>query len=250
MLSELSEEKAKIIFVVVVAIFIIVLLVISYYIYFDEDNEKNNEEINKKINNIKTLVENNNKMNANINSDIKNNIPEKEVVPVKQNEPLNNVRNESYKNKKGKQVFNISNNLFTYNEAEAVCKAFNSELASEKQVKEAYDNGADWCNYGWSKNQMALFPTQKSSWEQLQKDPMNRNSCGMWGVNGGYFENPDTLFGVNCYGLKPEPKDNERNKIPSVSKREQAIQEKIVSVQQNLNDVAISPFNKNLWSNP
>ena len=145
-------------------------------------------------------------------------------------------------------MFNISNNIFNYDEAEAVCKAHNADLADERQIQEAYKKGADWCNYGWSKNQMALYPTQKSSWEQLQKDPLNKNSCGTWGVNGGYFENPNTLFGVNCYGVKPDPKDRERNKLPSVSGREQAIQNKISSIQTNLNDISVNPFNKNIWS--
>ena len=106
MLSEISEEKAKIMFVIIVAFFIVVLLVVSYFIYFDETDEKNNEEINNKINNIKTIVDN----------DILNKKPEdnKPVKPVRQNEPLNNIKNDTYKNQKGKQVFNISNNLFTY----------------------------------------------------------------------------------------------------------------------------------------
>ena len=245
MFSELSEEKAKIMFIIVVVVFIVVLLVISYFIYFDENDELNNENINNKINNIKTVIEttnNNNRLN-----NIKN-PKKKEVKPVKHNEPLDNVKDGSYKNKKGKQVFNISNNIFNYDEAEAVCKAFNADLADERQIQEAYKKGADWCNYGWSKNQMALYPTQKSSWEQLQKDPANKNSCGMWGVNGGYFENPNTLFGVNCYGVKPEPKDRERNKLPSVSGRAQAIQQKILSIQENINDVSVNPFNKTIWS--
>ena len=235
MISELSEQKAKIIFIAVVAIFIVILLVISYFIYFDEEDLKNNEEINNKINNIKTIVEN----NINI---------KKENKPVKKNELLDNIKDDSYKINKKKQVFNISNNIFSYDEAEAVCKAYNSDLASEKQLHEAYEQGADWCNYGWSQNQMALYPTQKSTWEDLQKDPINKNSCGMWGVNGGYFENPNTLFGVNCYGIKPEPKDRERNKLPSVSQREQNIEQKMLSIQENLDDVSVSPFNVNLWS--
>ena len=35
------------------------------------------------------------------------------------------------------------------------------------------------------------------------------NNCGRPGVNGGYFDNPNIKFGVNCYGQKP---DAERTK--------------------------------------
>ena len=49
-----------------------------------------------------------------------------------------------------KQVFNISNNIYTYDDAEAVCKAFGAELADYHQLKDWYQKGADWCNYGWT----------------------------------------------------------------------------------------------------
>ena len=38
------------------------------------------------------------------------------------------------------------------------------------------------------------FILQKDTWEELQKDPENMDTCGNWGVNGGYFDNPNTLF--------------------------------------------------------
>jgi hypothetical protein len=50
----------------------------------------------------------------------------------------------------GKQVFNVSRNLYTYAEAEPLCKAFGAELATYEQVKDAYNSGADWCNSGWA----------------------------------------------------------------------------------------------------
>ena len=62
---------------------------------------------------------------------------------------------------KGDQVFNVGNNLFTYDEAKNVCKSFDGELASLKQVMDSYKDGADWCNYGWIKGQMAVFPHNK-----------------------------------------------------------------------------------------
>ena len=68
-----------------------------------------------------------------------------------------------------KEVYNIGNNLFKYDDAEHLCKAFGGELATYEQVEKAFEKGADWCNYGWSQDQMALYPTQKSTWENLQK---------------------------------------------------------------------------------
>jgi hypothetical protein len=107
-----------------------------------------------------------------------------------------------------KQVYNISENKFTAKEAKAACKAFGGELASLEQLVDAYRKGADWCNYGWIEGQMAFYPTQKTTWDILQKNstPEKRNICGKPGLNGGYFNNPDLRFGVNCYGIKPEPR--------------------------------------------
>ena len=149
-----------------------------------------------------------------------------------------------------KQVFNIPGNTYTYNDAAALCKAYGGDLATYKQVEEAYQKGGEWCNYGWSENQMALFPTQKHVWEKLQEDSESAGSCGEWGVNGGYFENKDTLFGANCYGIKPEPKDRERVKPRPVGKRERDMLLKVERFKREMNDLTVSPFNANLWSEP
>ena len=68
-----------------------------------------------------------------------------------------------------KQVFNIPGNLYSYDNADAVCKAYGAELATYDQIENAYNSGAEWCNYGWSANQLALFPTQKQTYNNLQK---------------------------------------------------------------------------------
>jgi len=105
------------------------------------------------------------------------------------------------------EVFNISNNLYTYDDAQAVCSAFDAKLATYDQIESAYNAGAEWCAYGWSEDQMAFFPTQNATWSKLQKDPKTKNNCGRPGVNGGYIANPYIKFGVNCYGKKPKPTD-------------------------------------------
>jgi hypothetical protein len=108
-----------------------------------------------------------------------------------------------------KQVFNISNNLYTYDDAKAVCKSMDARLATYDEIEDAYENGAEWCNYGWSENQSIYFPTQKKTWEELQKTTSHKNDCGRPGVNGGYMENPHIRFGANCYGNKPKPSDRD-----------------------------------------
>ena len=75
--------------------------------------------------------------------------------------------------------------------------------------------------YGWSDNQMALFPTQKSTYDKLQEVQGRENDCGRPGVNGGYIENPNVKFGINCYGVKPEitPEEVNYEKYVSISKK-------------------------------
>jgi hypothetical protein len=103
-----------------------------------------------------------------------------------------------------KQVFNIASNIYTYADAAPLCKAMGAELATYEQVKQAWERGADWCNYGWVKGQAAVYPTQKATYDKLQQGPEDqRGACGQIGVNGGYFDNPGLRFGVNCYGDKP-----------------------------------------------
>jgi len=101
------------------------------------------------------------------------------------------------------EVFNVSSNLFTYDDAAEVCSALGAKLATYDQVEETYNNGGEWCNYGWSADQMALFPTQKSTWNKLQETENHKNDCGRPGINGGVISNPYMMFGVNCYGKKP-----------------------------------------------
>ncbi len=117
---------------------------------------------------------------------------------------------------KKKEVFNIKENRYTYEDAEPLCKALGAELATYDQVKDAYDSGADWCNYGWIKGQRAIYPTQESTYEKLQAGPKEqRNACGKPGINGGYFDNPELRFGVTCYGVKPAQKQHDTTLLPN-----------------------------------
>jgi hypothetical protein len=152
-----------------------------------------------------------------------------------------------------KEVFNVSRNIYTYNDAAAVCEALGAELANYEQVQESHAKGADWCNYGWTKGQLAVYPTQKSTWEKLQKGPAEyRNACGRPGVNGGYFDNPELRFGVNCYGIKPP-----RNATDELLESQVALpptpdqiefEKKVQKYREQLNTITVLPFQKGQWT--
>ena len=151
-----------------------------------------------------------------------------------------------------KQVFNIPGNYYTYDNAKALCTAYGAELASYDQLEKAYNNGAEWCNYGWSANQLALFPTQKKTYNKLQTIPGHENDCGRPGVNGGYIANPNVQFGVNCYGYKPKITSDEEDLMKKASPYPEtpediAFQKKVDDMRNNLNKVLVSPFNHDSW---
>lgn len=152
------------------------------------------------------------------------------------------------------EVFNISDNVYTYDNARALCKAYDSKLATYNQIENAYNSGGEWCSYGWSEDQMILYPTQKNTYNKLQKIPGHEHDCGRPGINGGYIGNQNAKFGVNCYGIKPpitrkEQKLMDRNNIYPESKKDKCERKKIINFRKYLKDIAISPFNRDEWSN-
>ncbi len=96
---------------------------------------------------------------------------------------------------------------------------------------------------------MALYPTQYSSWLKIQEnEPERRGECGTPGINGGYFENSQLQFGVNCYGVKPTPKDDERTKTKYMSDKEIETHQKVAQFRSKLNDITVLPFSQDKWS--
>jgi hypothetical protein len=150
------------------------------------------------------------------------------------------------------EVFNIGNNLYSYDDAQHVCSSYGARLANYDEIEDAYNHGAEWCNYGWSDGQMAYFPTQKSTWDQLQKNPKNKNKCGRPGINGGYMDNPYLRFGVNCFGQKPKPTQDQLNAMnqPLPKTAEQAVIDQKVEFWKKNSDalLKVNSFNKNKWS--
>ena len=151
----------------------------------------------------------------------------------------------------GQQVFNVSSNKYTYYDAEPLCKALGAELATYDQVKEAWSKGADWCNYGWVKGQMAVYPTSQETYEKAQSGPLEeRNQCGQTGVNGGYFDNPELRYGVTCYGKKPantlaNSADIARN--TPTSPEALSYDKKVADFKRQASTLAILPKNAHSW---
>jgi hypothetical protein len=162
------------------------------------------------------------------------------------------------------EVFNVSNNLYTYDDAKAICKSYDAKLATYEQVEAAYNNGAEWCNYGWSDGQMALFPTQKETWEKLQKldegvcdkSKKKGNNCGRPGVNGGYIGNPYVKFGVNCFGKKPSASEKDlklmetkKTQVYPKTPQEKALEKKVDYWKNNRDKyLQLNAYNTKKWT--
>ena len=155
--------------------------------------------------------------------------------------------------KLSKQVFHIPDNKYNYENAKAICNAYGGRLASVKEMQEAYTKGADWCGYGWSDGQMALYPTQYDKWANLQKIKGHEHDCGRPGINGGYISNPNVNFGINCYGYKPKITQQEADAMkmaPQYPKtmREIEFDKRVDYWKDKLPAIEVSPFNHNNWS--
>ena len=151
-----------------------------------------------------------------------------------------------------KQVFNIPGNYYNYENAKALCTAYGAELASYDQIEKAYNNGAEWCNYGWSADQLALFPTQKKTYDNLQSIEGHENDCGRTGINGGYIANPEIKFGVNCYGHKPKITSEEEDLMKATTPypettKDLAFQKRVDFWKNKVDEILVSPFNYNTW---
>ena len=152
-----------------------------------------------------------------------------------------------------KEVFNIPGNYYNYTNAKALCQAYGANLATYQQVEDSYRNGGEWCNYGWSDGQMALFPTQQKTFDNLQKIKGHENDCGRPGVNGGYMINQQLRFGVNCYGNKPKITSEEEELMkyttPYAETAEDiAFQKRVDYWKTKVDQILVSPFNYETWS--
>ena len=156
-------------------------------------------------------------------------------------------------NMSGDQVFNIPGQYFGYEKAKNLCKAYGSRLATYSEIESAYENGAEWCNYGWSDDQMALYPTQENTYNQLQTIAGHEHDCGRPGINGGYMANQNLQFGVNCYGKKPNIGPNEQYLMENtppypITEKDIKKEKEVDYLKSHLDELLVSPFNNTRWS--
>jgi hypothetical protein len=149
------------------------------------------------------------------------------------------------------EVFHITGNSFTYEQAKEACDLYGARLATYEEIEKAYDNGANWCSYGWSEDQMAFFPTQLKVYNELKTLKGHENDCGRPGINGGFIQNPSVKFGANCYGKKPKAKSNDMEYMHRINHTPSPyvdVDEKKEDKTQKLNNYTVSSFNKDKWS--
>lgn len=147
----------------------------------------------------------------------------------------------------GSEVFHVADNKFTYETAPAVCAAYDAQLATLDQIIDAYNHGAEWCGYGWSAGGMALYPTQKGTWDALQQEPdqAKRTACGRPGVNGGYFD-PTSKFGVNCYGIKPQGDVKLPTPLPGTDA--DGFKSLVAKFKSMIKSFTVNPYSRTTWS--
>ena len=224
--ENVSNSSAKSISVIVIAIFIILVIINGLQYFFGVDI----------VASLKNILTGNPEVDITVDTSrvdaAKSEVPQILLKP---------------------QVFNIPENTYIYADAKALCSAYGSRLATYKEVEESYNKGGEWCNYGWSDGQMALFPTQQKTFDELQKIEGHENDCGRPGVNGGYMSNPALKFGVNCYGYEPRMTTEEEDLMatqPIYPKTEKdiAMENRVNYWKDKLTEILVSPFNHNTWS--
>jgi len=223
--SDSGDTGTNIIYTIIIVIFIILLLINGLFYFFSIDV----------VATIKKMFTNEPEIDIAINNLKLDYIQEPKIF------------------KERRQVFNISGNDYSYDEAKSVCNVYDARLATYDEVEDSYNSGGEWCNYGWSQDQLALFPTQKKTYNELQKIKGHENDCGRSGVNGGYIANPEVKFGVNCFGYKPKISTEEEEMMQNISpypktEKDIEMENKVDYWKTKINDILISPFNHTKWS--
>jgi len=220
-----SKGSGGVLGIFIICIFIVLVLLNGFNYFFNVDI----------VSSVKNIFSDNPRLDIDINYD-------KDVADSLNTPEINF----------SKQVYHIPGNKYSYDDAKAICNASGNRLANYKEVEEAYDSGGDWCSYGWSEDQLALFPTQYDKWTKLQKTDDHKNDCGRPGINGGFIDNPNVRFGVNCYGYKPKITSLESeimNDTPLYPKtqKEEKFEKRVSYWKTRIGDILISPFNNEKW---
>ena len=218
-----ADKGQKIVGIIIIAVLIVLIIVNAFQYFFNV--------------NITAYIK-----------DIFSNKPEIDIVVDQSNYQPAPVPTIKFK----KQVFNIPGNYYNYDNAKALCTSYGSKLATYKQIEDSYKNNGEWCNYGWSEGQNALFPTQQKTFDNLQGIKGHEHDCGRPGINGGYIANPEVKFGVNCYGNKPKITEQEEELMKTVSpypqtKEDIVFQKRVDYWKEKVDEILVSPFNSNSW---
>ena len=224
-----SSNSSSMLIIIIIGIFVLLLLFNLLQYFFSID-------IMASIKNLFDPV--NPQLYINVNQQTTDTQPQNQPIPEIIRKP---------------QVFNIPGNLYGYNDAKSLCRAYGSRLATYDEVEDSYNKGAEWCNYGWSEGQMALFPTQKKTFDNLQDVKGHEHDCGRTGVNGGYMANPQIQYGVNCYGYKPKITNEEEEMMQNTSpypktEKDIAMEKRVDYWKTKIDEILVSPFNYNNWS--
>jgi len=167
--------------------------------------------------------------------------PAKSASPVKPEPPAVKPAAKAGGNK---EVFLVANNIFQREDSRKVCKAFfNADVATIEQLREGYNNGANWCNYGWTADSKAYYPLQ-----QVQNNP---RCFGEAGLNGGTMESTSNIMlGVTCYGEKPSENHMTVDKLITDSSLAQDDLRILDAYRKRINSdgLKIAPFNNKKWS--
>ena len=144
------------------------------------------------------------------------------------------------------QVFNISDNIFRYDQAAGACKKFGAKVATVDQLKEAYKQGANWCNYGWTEGGYALYPIQPGYFNSIQSSESCKWKCGPKpGIVGGTGEfklknSKSMTLGVNCYGVPP-PAEDRKEVVLDCQRKNAALDDALNKISKD--DMMVNTFN-------
>ena len=227
------------------AVFGLLVIIMVYYIFISKNS--NNQIYNPKI----TLLNSLNSSSTPTGNSNPNQTAKANSGPVPINSSFLPVQTSSsplLSNPTLNQVFNIKENIYTLDDAGGVCGALGADVATINQLIDAHKSGADWCNVGWTKDGLAAYPIQYATWKNLQdNEPGKRDICGVPGINL-VRNDPNLLYGVNCFGIKPEPKGNEKVKHVTLNDKQIALNAKIAQFQKNINAIGVAPFNSDSWT--
>ena len=251
------------IFVIIISLFIIIFIIISYFVlsnsmfksnipivnYIDDTDNVDGQTNNSDPYETDPIYSKPDYVNENTGIQGSNN------VSFLANEGLAEYINTDYGNEEGMsqlnstsngEVFHLRDNIYNYDDAKAACNAYDSRLATLKEVIDSYKEGSNWCNYGWSQGQLALYPTQTDYWKTLQDKSATKNKCGAPGVNGGYFHNPYFEIGANCYGTRPS--ESNESKFSSDGPNALELRTKDFKDLIEAKKLKVAPFSNSNWS--